>query len=169
MVCIFVVWLHLRAGVSWSMANTILRAMALIISITMQLVEASLRLSGILVNLSNFDIPQDIRTAYLLRFLEPDIIQTACCPTCFSLYSQPIPWKCQWKETRWACTCNTDLWKEWNTPHGLKMIPRCLYTTQSFDSWLKYFLSWKVIIESLEETLQCTQLPHVFGTEICDV
>ena len=133
MVCIFAVWLHV--------ANTILRAMALIISITMQLVEASLRSSGILVNLSNFDIPRDVRTAYSLQFLEPDIIQTACCPTCFSLYSQPILWKCQWKETRRARPCNTDLWKERNTPHGLKMIPRRLYTTLSIDSWLKYFLS----------------------------
>ena len=169
MVCIFAVWLHLRVGVSWSMANTILRATVLIISITMQLVKASLHSSGILVNLSNFDIPWDIQTAYLLQFLEPDIIQTACCPTCFSLYSQPIPWKCQWKETQQACTCNTDLWKERNTPHRLKMIPRRLYTTQSFDSWLKYFLSREVIIESLEETLRHTQLPHVFSTEICNV
>ena len=87
MVCIFAVWLHLRAGVSRSVANTILRATALIISMAMQLVEASLRSSGILVNLSNFDIPQDVRTAYSLQFVEPDIIQTACCPTCFSLYS----------------------------------------------------------------------------------
>ena len=49
------------------------------------------------------------------------------------------------------------------------MIPRHLYTTQSFDSWLKYFLSREVIIESLEETLQCTQLPHVFSAEMHDV
>ena len=151
------------------MVNTILRAMVLIISITMQLIKASLRSLRILVNLSNFDIPQDIQTVYLLQFLEADIIRTACCPTCFSLYSQPILWKCQWKETQRAHTCNTDLWKEQNTPHGLKMIPRCLYTTQSFDSWLKYSLSSEVIIESLEETLQCTQLLHVFGTEMHDV
>ena len=49
------------------------------------------------------------------------------------------------------------------------MIPRRLYTTQSFDSWLKYFLSREVIIESLEETLRHTQLLHVFGTEMCNV
>jgi hypothetical protein len=74
MVCIFAVWLHLRAGVSRSVVNTILKATVLIISMTMQLVEASLRSSGILVNLSNFDFPRDIRTAYSLQFLEPDII-----------------------------------------------------------------------------------------------
>ena len=154
---------------SRSVANTILRATALIISMAMQLVEASLRSSGILVNLSNFDIPQDVRMAYSLQFVEPDIIQTACCPTCFSLYSQPIPWKCEWKETQRACPCNTELWKERNTPKGLKMIPRRLYTTQSFDSWLRFFLSRDVIIESLEETLRRTQLPFVFGAEMRDI
>jgi len=151
------------------MANTILRATALIISMAMQLVEASLRSSGILVNLSNFDIPQDVRTAYLLQFVEPDIIRTACCPTCFSLYSQPIPWKCEWKETQRACPCNKELWKKRNTPKGLKIIPRRLYTTQSFDSWLRFFLSRDVITESLEETLRRTQLPFVFGAEMRDI
>jgi len=49
------------------------------------------------------------------------------------------------------------------------MIPRRLYTTQSFDSWLRFFLSRDVIIESLEETLRCTQVPFVFGTEMRDI
>ena len=47
------------------MANTILRATVLIISMAMQLVKASLHSSGILVNLSNFNIPQDVRMVYL--------------------------------------------------------------------------------------------------------
>ena len=169
MVCVFAVWLHLRAGVSRSVANIILRATALLISTTMQLIEASLCSSGILVNLSSFEIPQDVRTAYSRQFIEPDIIRTACCPTCFSLYSQPIPLKCEWKESPRARACDTDLWKERNTPKGKKMIPKRLYTTQSFDSWLKFFLSRKVIIESLKETLRRTCLPHVFGAEMRDV
>jgi len=49
------------------------------------------------------------------------------------------------------------------------MIPRCLYTTQSFNSWLRFFLSRDVIIESLEETLRRTQLPFVFGAEMHDI
>ncbi len=48
--------------------------------------------------------------------------------------------------------CNTELWKKQNTQHGKKWVPQCLYTTQSFDAWLKFFLSRKVIEDSLKST-----------------
>ena len=123
MICLFAVWLHLRAGVSRSVANATLQAIHLIISTTLQLVEVALFSTGINVKLPNIRIPRDIRTAYTKQCPEPDIIRTACCPTCFSLYSTPIPYKCQWKESPRSRPCNTDLWKEKNTSKGPKMVP----------------------------------------------
>jgi hypothetical protein len=170
MICVLATWLHLRAGVSRSVANTTLQAIHLIISTTLQIVEAVLFSSGINIKLSNIKIPRDIRTAYTHHFTEPDIIRTACCPTCFSLYSSPIPYKCQWKESPRSRPCNTDLWKRKNTPKGPKMVPRRLYTTQSFDSWIRFFLSRPIIVDSLEETARrCTNNPPAFGAEMRDI
>jgi hypothetical protein len=154
MICILVVWLHVRAGVSRSVANTILKAFQFIISMTLQLIEATLHSSGINISFPDLTIPQDVRTAYAHHFLEPQIICTVCCPTCFSLYPQPAPIKCQWKESPCSRSCNTDLWKPKNTSKGPKMVPRRLYSTQSFDTWLQFFLSRKIIVDSLAETFR---------------
>lgn len=35
---------------------------------------------------------------------------------------------------------------------GVTMVPKCLYTTQNFTTWLKFFLSRKVIDDALQET-----------------
>ncbi|EDR02599.1 uncharacterized protein LACBIDRAFT_308244 [Laccaria bicolor S238N-H82] len=152
MVCVLVVWLHLRAGVSRSAANTILQAFQFIISTMIQLIEAALCSYGINIKLPEFKLPHDLCSAYGQTFPEPDIIRTACCPSCFALYSAPIPLKCQWKESPRSCACNTDLWKSQNTSRGPKLVPRQLYTTQSFDSWLSFFLSRQIIEDALDES-----------------
>ncbi|KAF8058789.1 hypothetical protein FPV67DRAFT_518341 [Lyophyllum atratum] len=55
MVCVLVTWLHIRAGMSRSVANTILRAVQLIISTTLYLIEVSLSSSGVYVkSMSSF-------------------------------------------------------------------------------------------------------------------
>ncbi|KAF9462205.1 hypothetical protein BDZ94DRAFT_740824 [Collybia nuda] len=170
MICILVVWLHIWAGISRSVVNTILKAFQLIISMTLQLIEAALCSSGISIRFPDLAIPQDIWTAYARHFLEPEIICTVCCPTCFSLYPQPAPIKCQWKESPRSRSCNTDLWKSKNTSKGPKMVPRRLYSTQSFDTWLQFFLSWKVIVDSLAGAFhQRGNRPAAFGGDMCDV
>ena len=152
------------------MANTILQAIQFIISATLQLVEVALFSSGINIKLSTFEIPRDVRTAYKHHFSEPDIIQTACCPTCFTLYSQPIPWKCEWKESSRSRSCSTQLWKYQNTRKGPKLVPKCLYTTQSFNSWLHFFLSRQVIEDALIECFhQNMNHPVAFGADMHDV
>jgi len=158
-----------RSEPKWLFLMT-LQAIHLIISTTLQIVKAILFSSGINIKLSNIKIPRDIHTAYTHHFTEPDIIPTACCPTCFSLYSSPIPYKCQWKESPRSRPCNTDLWKRKNTPKGPKMVPWHLYTTQSFDSWIHFFLSRPIIIDSLKETAwQCMNNPPAFGAEMRDI
>jgi hypothetical protein len=172
MTVILVVWLHLRAHLSRDSANMLLRAIQAIISMTVQLIEAGLHASGIDVKLPGVTIPRDVRSACKLSAIEPEIIRTACCPQCFSLIARPIPWKCQWKASPKSRLCNTELWKLRNTRSGPKWVPRCLYTTQSFDSWLQFFLLRQVIEDSLQETYnrhRTSRRSAAFGAEMHDV
>lgn len=172
MVCALVLWLHIRASMSRSVANKVLQAIQLIISITLHLIETSLLLSGITVKLSSIALPSDIRTAYRLQCTEPKIIRTACCPQCFSLFPGPdIPLLCQWKASPRSRPCNTDLWTIQNTQHGPKQVPKCLYSTQCFDTWLRIFLSRKTIEDSLEWTFNHRFDHHhaAFGAEMHDL
>ena len=154
MVCVLVIWLHLRVGISRSAANTILQAIQFIISTMIQLIEVALSSRGIFIKLPKFKLPLDIHSAYGQNFPEPDIIRTACCPSCSALYSAPIPLKCQWKESPRSRACNTDLWKSQNTSRGPKLVPRRLYSTQSFDSWLHFFLSHQIIEDAIDESFR---------------
>jgi hypothetical protein len=172
MVAILVVWLHLRAHLSRSSANALLRAMQAILSMTLELVQTALLVSGFNVRLPGINIPCDVRTAFKLCSVEPEIIRTACCPKCFSLIARPIPWRCQWKASPRSRPCNAELWKLRNTQRGPKWVPKKLYTTQSFDSWLKFFLSRQVIEESLEQTFQrhhFSRQSAALGAEMHDV
>lgn len=171
MISILVVWLHVKVGVSRSVANKLLQALQLILTTFLQLLEAALLSFGITMKLSDLKIPHDVRTAYQLHFTEPDIIRTACCPKCFSLIPRPIPWQCQWRASPRSRPCNAELWKTQNTRSGPKMVPRSLYTTQSFDSWLKTFLSRKIIEDGLKETF-CQYInnpPTAFGGTMKDI
>jgi hypothetical protein len=171
MVCILVAWLHIRAGVSRSVANLILQGIQVILTTTFTLVQVALLSSGVRIKLSEIELPRDVHTAYQLHCTEPKIIRTACCPKCYSLFPQPIPWCCQWKASPRSRRCNTELWKSQNTPKGPKWVPHCLFTTQSFDSWLQLFLSCRIIEDSLIETFQHhrNNPPAAFGAEMTDI
>ncbi len=90
---------------------------------------------------------------------------------CFSWNYSDIPKTCQWKASPRSRPCNTELWKTQNTRKGPKLVPKCLYSTQSFDEWLKHFLSRKVIDDALVETFhQRNNHMHVpFGGDMHDV
>ena len=171
MISILVVWLHVKVGVSRSVANKVLQALQLILTTILHILEAALLSFGATVRLSDMNIPRDVRTAYRLHFTEPDIICTACCPKCFSLIPCPIPWRCQWRASPRSRPCNTELWKTQNTRSGPKMVPRSLYTTQSFDSWLESFLSQKMIEQGLKEAFQqyINNPPTAFGGTMKDI
>jgi len=172
MVAFLVAWLHLHAHLSRSAANALLCGIQVILSITLQLIQAALYSSGIHVNFPRIEIPRDVRSVYRLCHLEPDLVRTACCPKCFSTFPRPIPWQCQWKASSRSRSCGALLWKMKNTPQGPKWAPRCLFTTQSFDSWVQFFLSRKIIEDSLQETWnrhRTARCSAAFGSEMHDV
>lgn len=155
LICILAVWLHVKSGISRSRANIILRAVQLIVSTVISLVELSLLAAGVTVNIPAFKVPRDVRTAYKHYFSEPMIDRTVCCPKCFSIFLgdyADMPRKCTWRSSPRSRPCNTELWQKQNTQKGKKWVPKCLYTTQSFDAWLEFFLSRKNIEDSLRLT-----------------
>lgn len=146
-------WLNLHAGVSRNTANTVLKALQFILVITLHLVFGVFKSAGLVVDPPEVELPQDVRTIYK-QGLEPDIKRIACCPTCFTLYpaDSPIPTFCKWKRSPKAQACGTELWRERKTRKGVKRVPQRLYSTQSFESWLRFFLARADIEDHLEKS-----------------
>ncbi|KAJ4481008.1 hypothetical protein J3R30DRAFT_3865124, partial [Lentinula aciculospora] len=155
MCCLLAAWLILRAGVSCNTANTVLKALHLIIATALELLYAALQSSGFKIAKpsTNIVVPLDIHT--------PDIQRLFCCPTCFKVYpANTALKKCDYKRTARAHTCDTALWTYRSTKKGTIKIPRCLYTTTSFKSWLQSFLSRPSIDKCLHKTFSTkTQYP----------
>lgn len=166
--CMLVIWLNLKAGVSRKTANIILMALHFIINTTFQLLQVTLTSNfGININLPKIHIPQDVRTAYQTLDHEPEIIRTACCPSCYQIYSGPIPWHCSWKASPRSKVCNAELWRLQNFGHVSRWVPRTLYNTQDFKSWLQFFLNRREIDNHLENTFH--RIPAAYGTDMHDV
>ncbi|KAJ4467044.1 hypothetical protein J3R30DRAFT_3663340 [Lentinula aciculospora] len=160
--CLLAAWLILRAGVSCNTANTVLKALHLIIATALELLYAALQSSGFKIAKSstNIVVPLDICTVYSKLNLEPDIQRLFCCPTCFGVYpANTALKKCNYKRTARAHTCDTALWTYRPTKKGTIKIPRCLYTTTSFKSWLQSFLSRPSIDKCLHKTFS-TKTQH---------
>lgn len=149
-------WLNLSAGTSRSNTNKFLQALQLILATTLQLIFSVFQSAGYNVETPSLNIPRDIRTIYG-QGLEPEIIRTACCPKCYTQYpADAIPSICRWKKSPvpQARECKTELWKDRKTSSGSKRVPVALYSTQSFKSWLEFFLSRPHIEEHLHSTTQ---------------
>lgn len=150
--CVFVAWLTLHGGVSRKIANTTLQSLHFILATTIQLLFGALHTSGYDVQPPSFDLPKDIRTIYS-QGLEPIIIDTPCCPKCYKSYpANAIPETCTWRRSPRARICGAELWKERRTRKGGKHVPKCHFRTQSFDSWLCFFLSRPEIEDHLEQS-----------------
>ncbi|KAK7050364.1 hypothetical protein R3P38DRAFT_3306674 [Favolaschia claudopus] len=136
------VWANLHVGLSRRNSGILLKALGLIVA-------------GYDIESPTAGIPQDIRSAYK-GMLEPEIIRTPCCPTCYKPYTmQNLPTLCDWEKSPRAVPCGTTLWKQVQLRNGTrKKVPKCFYPTQSFESWLQFFLSRKDIEDHLEKTLQ---------------
>lgn len=173
MVCLFVVWLHTHGHISCSVANKTLRAIQYFLSTLLLLIQVALVSFGFNVSLSTIHIPNDVHSAYQTFCPEPDFICTVCCPKCFSLFPVTAsgfgPSRCTWKESPRAKACNTELYEVKQQSNGLKKIPKMQYTTQSFKSWLKFFLSREIIETSLKNTFHNNQNAVLFGGEMQDI
>jgi hypothetical protein len=151
--CLLIAWLNLRAGTSRRTANTVLKALHFILVTALQLVFVALQPAGFSnLKTPDFKLPKDVRTIYK-QGMRPVIDRTACCPTCYTMYpaNLPIPITCTYKRSPTAHECGTALWRERKTRKGIKRVPARLYSTQSFDSWLRFFLARPDIETQLEE------------------
>lgn len=150
-----VAWLVLCKGLSRDTANIVLRAFRLIIFATVYLIYLALKGLGIQITQPSpiTGIRLDIRTVYSSLDLNPRLIRKVCCPKCFKHYPHNTRRQfCDFKKSPKGRKCKTPLFKTKQTQNGKKQIPRCLYTTQSFESWLEYLLSRPKIEECLRQT-----------------
>jgi hypothetical protein len=157
---LFIAWLSLRGGISRETANTVLKALHLIVSSVVQLVLEFLQSTfGINLAPPSLDIPADLRTIFNRSAeLNPEITRTVCCLKCFSLYplNDDIPEYCTMKKSRRAKACREPLLTTRRTRTGCKMVPRRLYSTQTFESWLKFFLGRPNIEDIINKSYQHT-------------
>ncbi|EJD37724.1 hypothetical protein AURDEDRAFT_72911 [Auricularia subglabra TFB-10046 SS5] len=136
------IWLFLCAGLSRETSNRVLRALRVILSAMLSLMMLVITVSLPQFTGLSFDLPGDIRTVLKSLELEPQIERTVCCPKCFSSYApDDIPERCTWKEVPRARACGERLLMQRQTRQGPKLVPRSLFSRQSFDSWLQFFLS----------------------------
>ncbi|KAJ7632000.1 hypothetical protein DFH06DRAFT_1101506 [Mycena polygramma] len=152
---ILAAWLNIYVGISRRNSSTFLKALQFIMSTTIGLIFGVLRTAGFPLASSVVQIPRDIRTVYQ-HDLEPEITRTACCPKCFKTYSLAnLPLTCTWRRSRHAKPCGAELWKQRRTRTGvIKQVPQSRFSSQSFESWLGFFLGRSEIEEHLEQDFQ---------------
>ncbi|KAJ6517772.1 hypothetical protein DFH09DRAFT_1287640, partial [Mycena vulgaris] len=151
-------WLNLHVGVGRENSSIFLKALRFIMLTVINLIFGVLQLVDPKIQSPTLDIPQDIRSVYQ-HGLEPEIIRTPCCPTCYKNYSLAnLPEICGWKKSPKSRACGTVLWKQVRTQNGTtKSVPKSFYSTQSFESWLRFFLGRSQVEEQLEKSFQADQ------------
>lgn len=173
LICAIAVWLYVTAGSSRSVTNSLLRALSYLTATIFTLLGVALAGFGITINFPAVKIPRDVRSAYRRHFSEPKLKRTKCCPKCFYMYDRPdrlIPRHCGWKASPRSRVCGAALWRKQRTRNGWKKVAACLYTTQSFKEWLRFFLSRKVIDDALQQTFwKQVNNPVGIGSEMRDV
>lgn len=159
MVCTLATWLHLGCGLSRSTTSRLLKVLGFI-------VQTAMELGGLLSLLPHSDqdgnittsfpplrLPHDVRSAMSALSIEPNIIRSICCPKCLSKYDlNSLPEICLRRETSRAKPCNEELWTTRATRGGLRHVPRRLYSTQDFESWLEFFLSRQGIEDIIDKS-----------------
>ena len=158
---LIVVWLSLGAGVSREAGNRISKALNFIMFTIVRLIQIVLAPIGIKAILSRkINIPGEIRTIYTHFELKPEILCVICCPQCFKQYTTGVvPLQCTWRHSPHSRPCGADLYVARHTHNGLNRVPKCLYTSQSFDSWLAFLLSRPQIDDCLHQTFAKLQNP----------
>ena len=98
-------------------------------------------------------LPYDVRTAIANLSIEPTITWSICHPKCYSKYSvKSMPEICIRKETPRSRCCGKKLWTIRSTQSGPHRVPRHLYSTQDFHTWLEWFLSWPGIEDLINKS-----------------
>ncbi|KAF7311213.1 hypothetical protein MKEN_01022800 [Mycena kentingensis (nom. inval.)] len=156
-------WLHVKANVGRATVNTVLKALQLIISTTVDVIRISLAAQGVEASLPNFNIPADIRSIHSRFNLDPPIQRTVCCPKCYKLYSgelADIPLRCTYRQSPRAKPCNAELRRKRRTrTGGVKDVPHTMFSTQLFDPWLEFFLGRHDIDAALDTAVNRPPVP----------
>lgn len=167
--CILVAWLSLYGGASRQVTNATLRGLKFIISAIITIFVVFVQSLGHEMATPIFKMPQDICTVYTRCGLEPHIIRTACCPTCFSSFPPGlVPSVCPWRKNPARGTqCGEKLVRSRRTKTGLKQVPKTYINSQSFDSWLRSFLARPDIEAHLETSYQKQRTITVLMLVLC--
>ena len=100
-----------------------------------------------------FTLPSDVCTAMAALSIEPKIMRSICCPKCYAKYAlNGLPQICTHQESPQSKPCGETLWTTRSTRGGPCIVPQRLYSTQDFESWLKFLLSRPGIEELIDKS-----------------
>jgi hypothetical protein len=153
--CTLAAWLHLVCGLSRAATGSVLKVLGIIVCMSIDIgrLSAQSSPSSSTQHPIRPSIPHDVRTAMSTLSIEPNIIRSICCPKCYHSYSlESLPEICLRRETPRSRPCGEALWTTRSTRGGPKRVPRRLYSTQSFQDWLEFFLSRPGIEEIIDKS-----------------
>ena len=107
-------------------------------------------------------LPHDVCTAMTALSIKPKIIHSICCPKCYTKYNlDTLPQICFCHESPQSKPCSETLWTTRSTRGGPQLVPKHLYSTQDFESWLEFFLSHPSIEELIDKSYTHHPSPDV--------
>ncbi|TFK52726.1 hypothetical protein OE88DRAFT_1791307 [Heliocybe sulcata] len=153
---VLILWLHLRCGLSRQASTVALKVINIVITMAFQLALSIRGLGSPDTDIPTINIKHDVRSAMASLSIEPVLLRSVCCPKCFAQYSlESCPDICPRRETKRSKKCGEHLWTTRNGSNGgPRRCPRCMYTTQSFESWLTWFLSRPGIEDLINESYE---------------
>ena len=156
-------WLHLACGLSRTSTGRLLKFLEVLLTMAINLGRLLSQTPDSVK--SHLRLPRDVRSAITALSIEPVILRSICCPKCFSKYSfNSLPEKCSYRETARSRICNEQLWTIRMTRGGPRVVPRRLYNTQDFISWLEYFLSCPAIEDLIDRSYTHQPSPNNMST-----
>ena len=143
------------AGLRWAATGHVLKVLQIIIRLAMFLGVLLANSPSTSNSIPPLRLPYNVRTAIKALSIEPAIICSICCPKCFKQYKlDSLPKICLRRETPRSKPCLEQLWTTCVTARGPECVPQCLYSTQSFEDWLKFFLSRPGIKDLIDKLYQ---------------
>ncbi|TFK45356.1 hypothetical protein OE88DRAFT_1788760, partial [Heliocybe sulcata] len=151
-----VLWLHLHCGLSRRASTIALKVISIIVNMAFQLALSIRGPQSSGPGIPIIDIKHDVRSAMATLSIEPVLLRSVCCPKCFAQYSlDTCPDICHQRETRRSKECGEHLWTTRTGSNGGPCrCPRRMYTTQSFESWLTWFLSRPGIEDLIDKSYE---------------
>jgi hypothetical protein len=159
-------WLHLVCGLSRTTTTQVMKVMGLIILMAINIRRLITQAEHVSESRMSSDpvltLPHDVCTVMAALSVEPTIVCSICCPKCYTKYSlHSLPQVCILHESPRSKPCGETLWTTRSTRGGPRHVPRRLYSTQDFESWLEFFLSRPGIEELINKSYAHCPSPDV--------